>query len=29
MIDGGMVYSSEKCLERTAKASMSVTDAMW
>ncbi|KAL3147560.1 hypothetical protein ABBQ38_014613 [Trebouxia sp. C0009 RCD-2024] len=26
---GGMVYSSEKCLNRTAEASTSVTDAMW
>ena len=29
MTDGGMVYSSEKCLNRPAETSTSVTDAMW
>ena len=29
MTDGGMVYSSEKCLNHTAESSTSVTDAMW
>ena len=29
MTDGGMVYSSEKCLNHTAESTTSVTDFMW
>lgn len=29
MVAGGMVYSSDKCLNHTAESTTDVTDAMW